>query len=58
MTDNRKYEIARFIRISDDPEKLTKEQLIEEIFTLGEYASHRVTECHTLRNIIKSSLNK
>ena len=54
----RNYEIARYIRIAKNPDDMTRPELIEALEDLAEYASHRVTECHTLRNIIKNSINK
>ena len=52
----RNYEIARFIRVAKNPDDMTRPELIEALEDLAEYASHRVTECHTLRNIIKTSI--
>lgn len=58
MTENRNYTIARFIRISKAPEDMTTNELITTIEELAEYASHRVTECHSLRNLISARLDK
>lgn len=58
MTHERNFEAARFIRIKADPETLTRDELIDEVFELANYASLRVGECITLRNISKNSINK
>lgn len=55
MTE-RNHEIARYIRISDEPEELSREQLIAELERLAEYASKRVSECHALRNVIANAM--
>ena len=54
----RNFELARFIRIKADPEQLSRDELIDEVYDLANYASLRVGECITLRNIIKNSINK
>lgn len=58
MTDNRNYTIARFIRIAKAPEDMSTGELITTIEELAEYASHRVTECHSLRNILNNAITK
>ena len=55
---DRNFEAARFIKIKADPETLSKDELIDEVYELANYASLRVGECITLRNIIKNSINK
>lgn len=54
----RKYELARYIHISANPETLSKDQLVDELFDVANYASQRVSECHALRNIIRSAMKK
>ena len=58
VMSDRNFEVARFIRIKADPEQLSRDELIDEVYDLANYASLRVGECITLRNIIKNSINK
>lgn len=52
--NSRSYEMARFIRVDKNPDTMTAAELLDALEDLAEYASHRVTECHTLRNIIRN----
>lgn len=54
---DRNFEAARFIKIKADPETLSKDELIDEVYELANYASLRVGECITLRNVIDRSIN-
>lgn len=58
MSNERRYELARFIRISKAPEQMTVPELIETLEDVAEYASRRVSECHTLRNVLNNALKK
>ena len=49
----RNYEIARFIRVARDPEDMSEAEKVDCIYELAEYASRRLSECITFRNIIK-----
>jgi hypothetical protein len=53
----RNFELARFIRIKADPEQLSRDELIDELYDLANYASLKIGECITLRGIIDRSIN-
>lgn len=58
MSNERRYELARYIRVSKPPEDMTTQELIETLEDVAEYASRRVSECHTLRNVLNTALKK
>lgn len=58
MSNERRYELARYIRIPKPPEDMTVQELIEALEDVAEYASRRVSECHTLRNVLNNALKK
>lgn len=58
MSNERRYELARYIRIPKPPEDMTVPELIETLEDVAEYASRRVSECHTLRNVLNNALKK
>lgn len=58
MSNERRYELARYIRISKPPEDMTVQELIETLEDVAEYASRRVSECHALRNVLQTAITK
>lgn len=58
MAQERNHELARFIRVKKNPYDMTRDELIDELHVLAEYASHRITEVHSLRNIINNAMKK
>lgn len=58
MSSERRYELARYIRIPKPPEDMTVPELIDTLEDVAEYASRRVSECHTLRNVLNNAIKK
>ena len=58
MSSERRYELARYIRIPKPPEDMTIPELIDTLEDVAEYASRRVSECHTLRNVLNNAIKK
>lgn len=55
MSD-RIFEVAKYIRVPRDPEDMTETEKVDCIYELAEYASRRLSECITMRNIIKNNI--
>ena len=53
----RNFELARFIRARADPETLSRDELIDELYDIANYASLKISENITLRGIIDRSIN-
>lgn len=58
MTDNneRAFELAHGVRISRDPETLSREELIDTLYQIAEYGSQQLISARTLRNLIGARL--
>lgn len=57
MTE-RHFEIARGVRISADPDTLSKDVLVDELYEVGNYASSLRTQMHALRSVLQAALRK
>lgn len=57
MTE-RHFEIARGVRISADPDTLSKDALVDELYEIGSYASSLRTQMHALRSVLQAALRK
>lgn len=57
MTE-RNFEIARGVRISADPDTLTKDALVDEIYEVGNYASSLQIQMRALRSVLQNALRK
>ena len=57
MTE-RHFEIARGVRISADPDTLSKDALVDELYEVGNYASSLRTQMHALRGVLQHAIRK
>ena len=57
MTE-RNYEIARGVRISADPDTLSRDQVIDELYEIGNYASSLQIQMRALRSVLQNALRK
>lgn len=55
---DRVFEVARGVRISADPDTLTKDALVDEIYELGSYASSLQTQMRALRGVLQHAIRK
>ena len=56
---DRVFEVARGVRISADPDTLTKDALSwMEIYELGSYASSLQTQMRALRSVLQHAIRK
>lgn len=55
---DRVFEVARGVRISADPDTLTKDALVDEIYELGSYASSLQTQMRALRSVLQHAIRK
>lgn len=56
--ENRNFKIAHGVRITADPETMSKDQLVDEVYDLGNYASSLQTQIRALRAVIHTALKK
>lgn len=54
----RRFELARGIRIRKSPYDMTREELIDQLYETAEYAARRLIEAQSLRNVLKSAISK
>lgn len=54
----RVFEIAKGVRISADPDTLTKDALVDEIYEVGNYASSLQLQLRTLRSVLQAAITK
>lgn len=57
MTE-RNFEIARGVRISADPDTLSRDQVIDELYDIGNYASSLQIQMRALRSVLQNALRK
>lgn len=57
MTE-RNFEIARGVRISADPDTLNRDQVIDELYEVGSYASSLQIQMRALRSVLQNALRK
>ena len=57
MTE-RHFEIARGVRISADPDTLTKDAIIDELYEVGSYASSLQIQMRALRSVLQAAITK
>lgn len=57
-SNERVFEVARGVRISADPDTLTKDALVDEIYELGSYASSLQTQMRALRGVLQHAIRK
>lgn len=57
MTE-RHFEIARGVRISADPDTLNRDQVIDELYEVGSYASSLQIQMRALRSVLQNALRK
>ena len=50
----RNYEIARGVRIHDNPEKLSRDEAIDALYEVAQFASQKLYESITLRRMIEN----
>lgn len=55
MTE-RNFQLAKYIKVARDPEDMTETEKVDCIYQLADYASSRLSECITMRNIIQKSI--
>ena len=56
--ENRNFKIAHGVRITAYPETMSKDQLVDEVYDLGNYASSLQTQIRALRAVIHTALKK
>ena len=56
--ENRNFKIAHGVRITADPETMSKDRLVDEVYDLGNYASSLQTQIRALRAVIHTALKK
>ncbi|SMY03747.1 hypothetical protein BSP239C_03606 [Brevibacterium sp. 239c] len=54
----REFEIARGVRISADPDTLSKSAVIDELYELGNYASSLQIQMRALRSVLQHAIKK
>lgn len=57
MTE-RNFEIARGVRITSDPDTLSRDQVIDELYEIGNYASSLQIQMRALRSVLQNALRK
>ena len=55
---DRKFKIAHGVRISADPETMSKDRLVDDVYDLGNYASSLQTQIRSLRAVIHTAMKK
>ena len=51
---NRKFEIARGVRIQDNPEKFSRDEAIDALYEVAQFASQKLYDNITLQRIIQN----
>lgn len=54
----RTYTLAYGVKLPRDPDKLTREELLDELYNVAEFASAKLTEARTVQNILQRRLDK
>lgn len=59
MTDNpqRQFELAWGIRVAKDPHDMTRPELEDALYSVADYASRRLAEAGTLKNILRNAIS-
>ena len=57
MTE-RNFEIARGVRMKADPDSLSRDEIIDELYEIGSYASSLQTQMRALRSVLQNALRK
>ena len=60
MTDNgpRTYTLAYGVKLSRDPDTLGRDELVDELFSLAEFASSKIAENRALQNILTRHMER
>ena len=60
MTNNpeRQFELAWGVHVAKDPQRMTREEIEDSLYSVAEFASRRLSEARTLRNILNDAIGK
>lgn len=56
--EDRNFKLAHGVRITADPETMSKDQLVDEVYDLGNYASSLQTQIRALRAVLHTAMKK
>lgn len=56
--NSRSYEISRGVRVDKNPDDMSRDELINAIDDLGEYASSVLIQMRALRSVLQAALRR